>query len=418
MHPLTITFLAALVASSAVQLWLSQRQIRSIAAHRTRVPPAFAAHIPLEAHQKAADYTTALARLAQVDVMVTAAVTLLFTLGGGIQWLDSQWGTVVESALWRGVLVILSVLFASALIDLPLSIWRTFKIEARFGFNRMTWALFVSDLLKGMLLGLLLGTPLLVAILFLMDRAGSAWWIYAWLLWATFMLFVSWAYPTFIAPLFNKFSPLTDEGLRARIQVLLERCGFAAKGIFIVDGSKRSAHGNAYFTGLGRNKRIVFFDTLIDRLTPAEIEAVLAHELGHFKLHHIRQRLILTLGVGLAGFALLGALVQWPAFYSALGVREPSAHAALLLLVLVMPAFTYFLTPLGAWWSRKHEFQADEFASRHADAQELARALVKLYRDNATTLTPDRVHSAFYDSHPPAPVRIARLQALSARRGT
>lgn len=412
MYPLTVAFLLAIGLSTAVRLWLSQRQLRSLAEHRTRVPHTFADHISLDAHQKAADYTAELTRLGRIDTVLSALIALAFTLGGGIQWLDTHWSAIVATPLWRGVLVILSFMLISALIDLPLSIWRTFRVEARFGFNRTTPALFISDLLKGLLLGLVLGVPLLIAILYLMERAGPLWWVYAWLLWTAFTLLVSWAYPTFIAPLFNKFSPLSDASLKTRVENLLQRCGFASKGIFVVDGSRRSAHGNAYFTGLGKNKRIVFFDTLMERLGPAEIEAVLAHELGHFRLHHVRQRLVLSLIIGFAGFALLGALVQWPSFYVALGVNEASAHAALLLLMLVLPAFTFFLTPLGSWWSRKHEFQADEFASAHADAQELARALVKLYRDNATTLTPDHVHSAFYDSHPPAPVRIARLQSM------
>lgn len=414
LHPLTLLFLLALALSTLVRLWLAQRQLRSLAEHRTQVPPSFVEHISLEVHQKAADYTAALTRLGRIDVVIGVVVALAFTIGGGIQWLDSQWATVVTAPLWRGVLVVLSFMFIGMVIDLPLSIWRTFRVEAAFGFNRMTPALFVSDLLKGMVLGLLLGGPLLLAVLYLMERAGELWWLYAWALWTAFTLLVSWAYPAFIAPLFNKFSPLSDAGLKVRVENLLQRCGFASKGIFVVDGSRRSAHGNAYFTGLGRNKRIVFFDTLMEHLAPAEIEAVLAHELGHFRLHHVRQRLVLSLILGLAGFALLGALLQWPSFYTALGVDEPSGHGALLLLLLVMPAFTFFLTPLGAWWSRKHEFQADQFASQHANAQELAHALVKLYRDNATTLTPDHVHSAFYDSHPPAPIRIARLQAIGA----
>jgi STE24 endopeptidase len=280
----------------------------------------------------------------------------------------------------------------------------------------MTPALFVADLLKGMLLSLLLGAPLIFIILLLMERAGSIWWLYAWLVWVAFTLFVTWAWPTFIAPLFNKFSPLTDESLKQRTEALLERCGFSSKGVFVMDGSRRSVHGNAYFTGVGRNKRIVFFDTLVERLQVPEIEAVLAHELGHFKLHHVRSRLLLSLGIGLAGLALLGALAQWPDFYSALGVATVAPHTALLLFMFVLPAFTFFFTPLGAWWSRKHEFEADEFASKYADAQQLAEALVKLYRDNATTLTPDGLHSAFYDSHPPALVRIARLQELSRQR--
>ena len=265
---------------------------------------------------------------------------------------------------------------------------------------------------------MLLGGPLLVVVLYLMERAGALWWLYAWVVWVAFTVLMTWAWPTLIAPLFNKFTPLTDESLRQRAEALLERCGFASKGVFVMDGSRRSVHGNAYFTGVGRNKRIVFFDTLLERLHIPEVEAVLAHELGHFKLHHVRSRLVLSLTLGLGGLALLGALARWPAFYAAFGIANPSPHAALLLFIFVLPAYTYFLTPLAAWWSRKHEFEADEFAARHADARRLADALVKLYRDNATTLTPDPLHSAFYDSHPPALVRITRLQQLAAQSMT
>jgi STE24 endopeptidase len=278
----------------------------------------------------------------------------------------------------------------------------------------MTLGLFVADLLKSLLLALVLGVPLIFVILFLMHSAGGLWWLYAWGVWLGFTVLMTWAWPTLIAPLFNKFTPLADESLKQRAEALLARCGFSSKGIFVMDGSRRSVHGNAYFTGVGRSKRIVFFDTLIERLQATEVEAVLAHELGHFKLHHVRSRLLLSLVLGLAGMALLGALAAWPDFYRALGVRTPSAHAALLLFMLALPAFTFFLTPIGSWWSRKHEFEADRFAAQFADARQLADALVKLYRDNATTLTPDQLHSAFYDSHPPAPIRIARLQQLAA----
>jgi STE24 endopeptidase len=310
-------------------------------------------------------------------------------------------------------MVVLSTVLVTSAINLPMSIYRTFGIEAKFGFNRTTIGLFIGDLLKGLAVSLALGGPLIFIILYLMDRSGSLWWLYAWVVWVAFTVLITWAYPTFIAPLFNKFSPLTDEALKQRTEALLARCGFSSKGVFVMDGSRRSVHGNAYFTGVGRNKRIVFFDTLIERLQAQEIEAVLAHELGHFKLHHVRSRLILSLAMGLGGLALLGALAAWPEFYSSLGVNRASAHTALLLFTIVLPAFTFFLTPLGAWWSRKHEFEADAFAAQFANARELADALVKLYRDNATTLTPDSLHSAFYDSHPPALIRIARLQSLA-----
>lgn len=416
MHWFTWLFVIALLATALIRAWLSLRQTSAVRSHRSRVPEAFASQIELTAHQKAADYTIARAAIGRWDLLLDTALALLLTLGGGIDAIDALWRSAQLTPTLHGTAVVLSTLLIVSAVGLPLSIWRTFGVEAKFGFNRMTPGLFVADLFKGMLLSLLLGAPLIFVILLLMERAGSIWWLYAWLVWVAFTLFVTWAWPSFIAPLFNKFSPLTDETLKQRTEALLERCGFSSKGVFVMDGSRRSVHGNAYFTGVGRNKRIVFFDTLVERLQVPEIEAVLAHELGHFKLHHVRSRLLLSLGIGLAGLALLGALAQWSDFYSALGIVTVAPHTALLLFMFVLPAFTFFFTPLGAWWSRKHEFEADEFASKYADAQQLADALVKLYRDNATTLTPDRLHSAFYDSHPPALVRIARLHELSRQR--
>jgi STE24 endopeptidase len=309
--------------------------------------------------------------------------------------------------------VILSLLFLTGIVGLPLSIYSTFRIEARFGFNKITPALFMADLIKNLFVSLLLGVPLIAAILLFMQRSGRIWWMWAWAVWLGFTLLMTWAWPSFIAPLFNKFSPLVDSELKTRVEALLRRCGFTSRGLFVMDGSKRSTHGNAYFTGLGRNKRIVFFDTLLQRLGHAEVEAVLAHELGHFKLHHVRQRLIVTSLLALAALATLGWLARWPPFYFALGVPQPSAHAALLLFMLALSPFTFFVTPLFAAWSRRHEFQADAFAAQNASAQQLATALVKLFRDNASTLTPDELHSRFYDSHPPALQRIARLQQLA-----
>ncbi|HJY39802.1 MAG TPA: M48 family metallopeptidase [Steroidobacteraceae bacterium] len=408
-------FVLLLVAATLTRSWLNQRQVAAVLRHRNEVPEAFRAQIDLASHQKAADYTVASAQIGRWDNLLDAAVALLLTLGGGLSTIDSWWQALHLPAVWHGTAVVLSTFLLVSAIGLPLSIWRTFGVEARFGFNRMTAGLFIADLLKGLVLGLLLGGPLVFVILFLMERAGSLWWLYAWVVWVAFTVLITWAYPTLIAPLFNKFTPLSDEALKQRTEALLERCGFSSRGVFVMDGSRRSVHGNAYFTGVGRNKRIVFFDTLLERLQIAEVEAVLAHELGHFRLHHVRSRLLLTLAFGLIGLAALGVLAQWPDFYRSLGVATPSSHAALLLFVFVLPAFTYFTTPLAAWWSRKHEFEADEFAAKFADARQLAEALVKLYRDNATTLTPDSLHSAFYDSHPPALVRISRLQQLAAR---
>lgn len=416
MHWFTALFVIALLGAAAVRVWLSLRQSAAVRTHRDRVPEAFADQIDLASHQKAADYTLALGKLSRWDLLLDVIVALAFTLGGGIDLIDRLWARLDLPLVVHGTAVVLTTLIAISAISLPLSLWRTFGIETRFGFNRMTIGLFVGDLLKSLLVSVLLGAPLVFVILVLMERAGEWWWVFAWMVWVGFTILVTWAWPTFIAPLFNKFTPLDDADLKQRTEALLQRCGFSSKGVFVMDGSRRSVHGNAYFTGVGRNKRIVFFDTLVERLHGPEIEAVLAHELGHFKLHHVRARLVLSLAMGLAGLAVLGALARWPDFYSALGVSSPAPHTALLLFMFVLPAFTFFFTPLGAWWSRKHEFEADEFASQHADARQLADALVKLYRDNATTLTPDRLHSAFYDSHPPALVRISRLQQLARER--
>ncbi|HEX7116187.1 MAG TPA: M48 family metallopeptidase [Steroidobacter sp.] len=415
MHWFAALFAALLLAATFTRSWLTQRQVAAVRRHRNQVPEAFKDQIDLASHQKAADYTVARARISRWDTLLDAAITVVLTLGGGIQLIDQAWRAAGLGPLWHGTAVVLSTLLAVSAVSLPLSIWRTFGVEARFGFNRMTPGLYMLDLVKSLILALLLGGPLIFVVLLLMERAGSLWWLYAWIVWVAFSITMTWAWPTLIAPLFNKFTPLTDEALKERTEKLLERCGFSSKGIFVMDGSRRSVHGNAYFTGVGRSKRIVFFDTLLERLQASEVEAVLAHELGHFRLHHIRWRLVLSLVVALGGFALLGALARWPEFYSAFNVTTPSPHTALLLFMFVLPAFTFFLTPLGAWWSRKHEFEADEFASRFADAGELAEALVKLYRDNASTLTPDELHSAFYDSHPPALVRISRLKQLAAR---
>jgi STE24 endopeptidase len=410
MQPLTLLLVLAVAVGTATRLWLANRQISTVIGHRSQVPEPFANSIAPGDHHKAADYAVARTRLGRLDTVIDAMVLLALTLGGGIEAIDQLWRHAPLGEPWHGALVILSVMLIVALLGLPLSLWSTFRLEARFGFNRTTPALFFLDRLKGLLLGLLIGAPLLLAALELMQHAGALWWLYVWALWLTVSLGMTWAYPALIEPLFNRFSPLTDEALRTRIETLLSRCGFASRGVFVVDGSRRSAHGNAYFTGVGRNKRIVFFDTLISTLEPGEIEAVLAHELGHFKLHHIRRRLIVSAAVGLAALALLGWLAAQPWFYTQLGLSGASNYGALLLFMFVAPAFTFFVTPLAARWSRRDEFAADEFAAQHTPAAALMAALVKLYRDNATTLTPDPVHSRFYDSHPPALARIARLR--------
>jgi STE24 endopeptidase len=407
---LSSAFVILIVAGAAIELWLSGRQEATVASLRTAVPLPFAASVTAAEHAKAADYTIAKARFGRIGTLMDAALTLALTVGGGIAALDAVWRHTRLGEPWLGVAVIGSCALAAQLITLPLSVWRTFVLEARFGFNRTTPMLFLADLAKGLGLVVLLGGPLLVATLVLMQRAGYWWWIWAWGLWLTVMFLMAWAWPAFIAPLFNRFSPLEDVALKGRIEALLARCGFASKGVFVVDNSRRSSHGNAYFTGIGRNKRIVFFDTLLERLAPPEIEAVLAHELGHFKLKHVRARLLLSIATTFLGLALLGWLKQRPEFYAALGVPTPSTHAALLLFVLAVPAATFFITPLASWWSRRHEFEADAFATRTANAAELASALVKLNRDNASTLTPDPWYAAFYYSHPAPLARIARLQ--------
>ena len=415
MHGFTILFLAALALSTAARLWLSSRHIRHIAGHRDAVPAEFAGRISLDAHRKAADYNVAKARIGAVETLAAAALTLAFTLGGGLQLLADLWDRAFRAGGYaHGIALIVSVVAISSVVDLPFGLYRTFVIEARFGFNRTTLGLFVLDLIKGAVLGTLLGIPLVFVVLWLMARMGDFWWLAVWVVWVAFSLLFAAIYPAFIAPLFNRFSPLADADLRRRIEALLAKCGFRAKGLFVMDGSKRSSHGNAYFTGFGAAKRIVLFDTLVSRLAPPEIEAVLAHELGHFSLHHVWKRIFLGSAVSLALLWVLGWLMPQSWFAESLGVRSPSTAMALILFFIVVPAFTFLLKPLASLYSRIHEFQADAYAARYADAGDMVRALVKLYEDNAATLTPDPLHSAVYDSHPPAPVRIARLQSLNA----
>lgn len=413
MHWPTTLFIAAVAIATAVELWLAARQITAVAAHRDRIPQPFAGQLSPEDHRKAADYTVAKARLGMVSTVIDSIVTLALTVGGGVAAIDALWRHTGWGEPWLGLVVIGTVAAMVGIVGLPLSLLRTFRIEAAFGFNRTTPLIFLADLCKGVALAVLIGGPLVLAVLVLMDHAGRWWWLAAFGCWLAVTLLITWAWPAFIAPLFNKFSPLEDASLKGRIEALLERCGFRSSGVFVVDGSRRSAHGNAYFTGIGRHKRIVFFDTLLKQLASPEIEAVLAHELGHFRLRHVRQRLLVSFVTMLVGFALLGWLAGKPGFYRALGVPTPSTHAALILFALVVPVALFFTTPLGSLWSRRHEFAADRFASQHASAQELASALVKLYRENANTLTPDPLYTAFYYSHPPALERIARLTAAS-----
>ena len=410
-NALTWIFLAALAAATAVRLWLARRQIRYVRAHREQVPPSFAESIPLAAHQKAADYTVAKARLGVLDVLIGAAALLVLTLGGLIERISVEWTRVFEAGgIAHGTALIVTVMLLLTLLEMPVSAYRTFVLEARYGFNRMTPGLFVADLGKQALLAALLGVPLLVLVLWLMGKMGALWWLYVWLAWMGFNLLVLLIYPTFIAPLFNKFTPLADASLAGRIEALLARCGFRARGLYVMDGSKRSSHGNAYFTGFGASKRIVLFDTLLARLAPPEVEAVLAHELGHYRRHHVWKRVLLLFAFSFVFLWILGQLIDQPWFYLGLNVATQSSATGLLLFVLVMPVFTFLLHPLSSLYSRRHEYEADAYAASHASAAELVKALVKLYHDNAATLTPDPLHSAFYDSHPPAATRIARLQ--------
>ncbi|MBI5435826.1 MAG: M48 family metallopeptidase [Nitrosomonadales bacterium] len=409
-------FVGALLLAMLAKLWLAQRHLAHIAAHRSEVPQAFRAQIDLAAHQKAADYTSAKTRFSMLGALFDAALLLAFTLGGGIQWITDACQRAFSTPIAQGMAVIVSVLLLFSLLEMPFGLYRTFVIEARYGFNKMTLALYLADALKGLLLGAALGLPLLFGVLWLMERMGGNWWLYVWGVWVVFNLLLLFIYPTFIAPLFNKFQPLQDEALKVRIEALLKKCGFTASGLFVMDGSRRSTHGNAYFTGFGKTKRIVFFDTLLSRLAPSEIEAVLAHELGHFKRHHVLKRIVFTFTMSLGFLWLLAQLMQASWFYQGLGVTTPSTSLstalALLLFFLVLPVFSFLLHPLMSAYSRRHEFEADAYAAKQTDGRDLAGALVKMYQDNAATLTPDPLYSTFYDSHPPAPVRIARLQTL------
>lgn len=410
MNTFSLVFLFFLTASALIHCWLALRQANHVAAHRQAVPEAFRQHIDLSAHQRAADYTLAKLRSGHVEHLLAVLVLLAWTLGGGLDWLDTQWRALGLGEMSTGIAFILSAMLISALLDLPLALYRTFGLENRFGFNRTTPQVFVSDTLKQLLVSLVIGVPILWLVLWLMGNAGTWWWLYAWASWTGFSLLMMWAYPTLIAPLFNQFKPLENPELRHVVEGLLARCGFESNGIFIMDGSRRSSHGNAYFTGMGRNKRIVFYDTLIQSLTPAQIEAVLAHELGHFRRNHIRKRMISLFALSLTGFGLLGWLSQQDWFYHGLGMQTPSVHAALMLFLFVSPVFAFWLQPLSALISRKHEYEADAFAAQHSSSSQLVQALVTLYQENASTLTPDWLYSAFHDSHPPAPLRIAHLQ--------
>lgn len=407
-------FLLFLTLATSLRVVLALRHIRHIARHRDAVPAPFADQITLAEHQKAADYTTAKTRMGINHLFAETALLLGLTLAGGLHLLYNFWAMFFTNGAWMHSLMLFASLgFLSFLVDLPFSLYRTFRIEARFGFNKTTLKLWFADLVKSTVVGVIIGAPLLLTVLWLMQRMGEYWWLYVWLFWVGFNLLTLVLYPTVIAPLFNKFEPLADTALQARIEALLSRCGFASAGLFVMDGSRRSAHGNAYFTGLGASKRIVFFDTLIERLTPPQIEAVLAHELGHYRHGHIRQRIGMMFVVSLGLLWLLGQLVQAPWFYVGLGMPYEGTAVALILFMLALPVFAFPLSPLMSALSRRHEFQADAYAAAQTVAGDLISALVKLYRDNASTLTPDPWYSLYHDSHPPAATRIAHLQEAS-----
>ncbi len=414
MHTFGLIFLAALLLTVILRLWLAARHAAYVAAHRGAVPAQFSSVIALDAHQRAADYTCAKTRFAMIGVLVEAAIALAFTFGGGLQALHGLTAAWFEPGMARNLALIAGVAVVMMVIDLPLNLYRTFVIEEKFGFNKITPRLFWIDFIKGLVLSAALGLPLIATVLWLMARMGELWWLYAWLTWMVFNIVMLAVYPTWIAPLFNKFSPLTDTAMKERVERLLDRCGFKVKGLMVMDGSRRSSHGNAYFTGFGKTKRIVFFDTLLSRLEPQEVEAVLAHELGHFKLKHVVKRIAWIFTASLGFLWLLGMVLHAPWFYAGLGVSTPSTAMALVLFSIVVPVFTFLFQPFSAMYSRKHEFEADAFAAQYTPASDLIAALVKLYKDNASTLTPDPLHSAFYDSHPPATLRIARLQAAGA----
>ena len=405
-----LIFVAVTILATLVRLWLLWRQMNHVAAHRATVPAAFVARLSIAEHHKAADYTIAKCRVAMVDAVLDSVVLLGWTLGGGLDWLNHQCLALGWSPLWSGVVLIVVWMVLSSVVGIPIALYRTFGLEARFGFNKTTPAMFVTDLLKSALLALLIGTPLVALVLWMMQALGAYWWVYGWGALSAFQLIAVWAYPTFIAPLFNTFTPLVDAELVPRIEALLARVGFASSGLFVMDASRRSGHGNAYFTGLGNKKRIVFYDTLLAQLTPGQVEAVLAHELGHFKLRHIPKMIAASLAMSLAGFGVLAWLLHAPWFFAGLGVTGSSTAVALVLFVLISPVFTLFFEPLSAYWSRRHEFEADAFAVAHTTAADMIGALVILFRENASTLTPDPLYATWYYSHPPAPERIGQIE--------
>lgn len=406
----TLLFLMATFAYVVTMIWLNRRQVKAVQNSFAQVPDEFAEKITLEQHQKAANYTRAKLKINNLEIVFSTLVLLGWTLGGGLEWLDEFWRSVTTDTLYIGVGFIVSLLVIGTVIDLPFSLYRTFVLEAKFGFNKTTIGTVIGDMAKGFVLMMVIGLPLLYAILYLMNEMGQYWWLTVWLVLTGFSLLMLWLYPAFIAPLFNRFNPLENQTLKAKIDDLLKRTGFKSDGVFVMDGSKRSSHGNAYFTGIGKNKRIVFFDTLLKGMEEQEVEAILAHELGHFHHQHIRKQMIISFMTTLLSLALLGYLITQTWFFHGLGISQMSNHTALVLFSLAMPSFSFFITPISSSFSRKYEFEADAFAAKHTNADDLVSSLVKLYRDNASTLTPDRLYSAFHDSHPSASIRINHLK--------
>ena len=403
-------FLVATGCYLATLLYLNLRQNRAVKKSFDSVPQDFINNISIEEHQKAANYTQAKIKIGNIEMIFSSAILLLWTIGGGIDYLDQVWQSQTDNNLSLGVGVLISIMIIGSIIDLPFSIYRTFVLEQNFGFNKTNIKTFISDIIKALLITLAIGLPMIYLILYLMSIMGDEWWLYVWAVITTFSLIMLWLYPSYIAPIFNKFKPLDDVDLKNKIEDLLNRTGFKSDGVFVMDGSKRSSHGNAYFTGIGKNKRIVFFDTLLKGMEDKEVEAILAHELGHFHHKHIRKHMASSFAISLTGLALLGYLINKDWFFNGLGVSDPSNHTALILFALVIPVFSFFVSPIGNYLSRKHEFEADAFAAKHTNPKDLVSSLVKLYRDNASTLTPDPIYSSFHDSHPSASIRIRELK--------
>ena len=403
-------FLVATGCYLATLLYLNLRQNRAVKKSFDSVPQDFINNISIEEHQKAANYTQAKIKIGNIEMIFSSAILLLWTIGGGIDYLDQVWQSQTDNNLSLGVGVLISIMIIGSIIDLPFSIYRTFVLEQSFGFNKTNIKTFISDIIKALLITLAIGLPMIYLILYLMSIMGDEWWLYVWAVITTFSLIMLWLYPSYIAPIFNKFKPLDDVDLKNKIEDLLNRTGFKSDGVFVMDGSKRSSHGNAYFTGIGKNKRIVFFDTLLKGMEDKEVEAILAHELGHFHHKHIRKHMASSFAISLTGLALLGYLINKDWFFNGLGVSDPSNHTALILFALVIPVFSFFVSPIGNYLSRKHEFEADAFAAKHTNPKDLVSSLVKLYRDNASTLTPDPIYSSFHDSHPSASIRIRELK--------